>query len=98
MFATKKVLGAALVAATLVTSVAATTAPALAGPHHHHHGNAWGWGVGGFATGLVLGSALAPRPAYAETVYVEPVRRCEIVDRVNRHGEVIGTRKICRYE
>lgn len=97
MFATKKILGAALVAATLVTSVAATTAPALAGPHHHH-GNAWGWGVGGFATGLVLGSALAPRPAYAETVYVEPVRRCEIVDRVNRHGEVIGTRKICRYE
>ena len=96
MFA-KKILTAALVAATLATTGAASTAPAFAGPHHHHHGG-WGWGVGGLATGLVIGSALASRPAYAAPVYAEPVRRCEIVERVNRWGEVIGTRKICRYE
>ena len=95
MFA-KKILTAALLAATLATAGAASTAPALAGPHHHHGG--WGWGVGGLATGLVIGSALASRPAYAEPVYAEPVRRCQIVERVNRWGEVIGTRRVCRYE
>lgn len=26
------------------------------GYHHHHHG--WGWGVGGFAAGLVTGSLI----------------------------------------
>ena len=95
MFAPKKILTAALVAATLTVAGAASTAPAMAGPwHHHHHG--WGWGAGGLAAGLVIGSAIASRPAYAATVYDEPVRRCQIVERVNRWGEVIGTRRVCR--
>jgi hypothetical protein len=89
----RKIITAALVAATLAGAAATTTAPAFAGGHHHH-GN-WGWGVGGLAAGLVIGSALSSGPAYAEPVYVEPVRRCEIVDRVNRWGEVIGSRRVC---
>ena len=95
MFAPKKILTAAVVATTLVVAGAATTGSAMAGPwHHRHHG--WGWGAGGLAAGLVIGSALASRPAYAATVYEEPVRRCQIVERVNRWGEVIGTRRVCR--
>ena len=90
----RKILTAALVAATLAGAAATTTAPAFAGPHHHHHGN-WGWGVGGLAAGLVIGSALSSSRTYDEPVYVEPVRRCEIVERVNRWGEVIGTRRVC---
>ncbi len=95
MFTAKSLTAAALVAATVATATVAGSTPVLAGPHHHHHG--WGWGVGGFATGLVIGSAMGSRPAYAEPLYAEPVRRCEIVERVNRWGEVIGTRRICRY-
>jgi len=89
MSTSKKLLTAALVALTVAGAGVASTGTAQAGPWHHHHG--WGWGVGGFATGLVVGSALAARPVYAE-----PVRRCETVERVNRWGEVIGTRRVCR--
>lgn len=96
MFTAKKILTAALVAATVATASLATSAPAMAGPWKHHHHNGWGWGAGGLAAGLVIGSALASRPAYGEPVYVEPVRRCATVERLNRWGEVIGTRRVCR--
>ena len=96
MSTSKKILTAALVALTVTTAGIASAGSAFAGPHHHRHG--WGWGAGGLAAGLVIGSALASRPAYAEaeTVYAEPVRRCTTVERVNRWGEVIGTRRVCR--
>ena len=92
MFASKKILTAALVALTLAGAGVASTGSAEARGWRHHHG----WGLGGLATGLVIGSALASRPAYAEPVYVESARRCFRVERTNRWGEVIGTRKVCR--
>lgn len=98
MFAAKKILTAALVAVTVATAGVASTAPAMAGPWHHRHHGGWGWGAGGLAAGLVIGSALASRPAHAEPVWVEPVRRCTRVERLNRWGEVIGTRRVCSYE
>lgn len=100
MFQSKKILTAALVATTIAVAGVASVGTAQAFPppyphHHHHHGGpAWGWGVGGLATGLVIGSALAARPV----AYEEPVRRCMIVERVNRWGDVVGTRRVCRYE
>ncbi len=100
MFQSKKILTAALVATTIAVAGVASVGTAQAFPpphphHHHHHGGpAWGWGVGGLATGLVIGSALAQRPV----AYEEPVRRCMIVERVNRWGDVVGTRRVCRYE
>ena len=90
MTTSKKILTAALVALTVATAGVAGTGAAQAGPWHHHHGG-WGWGAGGLATGLILGSALASRPVYAE-----PVRSCTLVERVNRFGEVVGTRRVCR--
>ncbi len=91
MSTSKKILTAALVALTVAAGSLATSGAAEAKPWHHHHG--WGWGAGGLAAGLVIGSALASRPVYAE-----PVRRCTLVERVNRYGEVIGTRRVCTYE
>ena len=96
MSTTRKILTAALVAVTVAAGSLAASGSAEAKPWHHHH-NGWGWGAGGLAAGLVIGSALASRPAYAES-YVEPVRRCTLVERVNRWGEVIGTRRVCTYE
>ena len=96
MFASKKILTAALVALTLAGAGAASTGSAQAGGWHHHHGHRAAWGIGGLATGLVIGSALASRPAYAAPVDVESARRCFWVERTNRWGEVIGTRKVCR--
>ena len=95
MSTTRKILTAALVAVTVAAGSLAASGSAEAKPWHHHHG--WGWGAGGLAAGLVIGSALASRPAYAES-YVEPMRRCTLVERVNRWGEVIGTRRVCTYE
>ncbi len=94
MSTSKKILTAVLVALTVATSGVASIGTAEAAPwhhRHHHRGHGWGWGAGGLATGLIIGSAIASQPAYAE-----PVRRCHRVERVNRFGEVIGTRRVCR--
>ncbi len=98
---TRKILTAALVALTLAGAAVGSTGSAQAGPWHGSHGGhgfhgghggrGFGWGVGGLATGLVIGSVLASRSTYAE-----PVRSCTYVERLNAYGEVIGTRKICR--
>ncbi|MDK9697832.1 MAG: hypothetical protein OEL76_15740 [Siculibacillus sp.] len=95
MSTSKKILTAALVALTVATAGVASTGSAEAAPwhHRHHRHGGWGWGAGGLATGLIIGSAIASRPVYAE-----PVRRCTLVERVNRFGEVIGTRRVCTYE
>ena len=90
MFASKKILTVALTALTIgVGSLAATGSAQAGGWHHHHRG--MGWGLGGLATGLVVGSMIASRPV----VYAEPAVSCYRAARVNRFGEVIGTRRVC---
>jgi hypothetical protein len=44
--------------------------------------------------GLLAASASS---AYAEPAYEDdvPVRRCELVERLNRFGEVVGHRRVC---
>lgn len=95
MFTARKIFTTVLVALTVATAAVSSTGTAQAGGfgHHGHHGRHghWGWGAGGLATGLIIGSTLGAR-----TVYAEPVRRCVIVERTNRWGEVVGTRKVCR--
>lgn len=90
-----KTAAVVLTAVTLATATLASTAPASAGPwHHHHHG--YGWGAGGLAAGLLVGGLIASQ---AQPVYESaPVRRCYTVDRLNRWGDVIGTRRVCRIE
>jgi hypothetical protein len=94
MSTVRSILSATLVAATLSAATLGLSAGAFAGPPpppppHHHHGPGWGWGLGGLAAGVMLGSALAPRPVYAAPI------RCTVVERVNRYGQVIGTRRVC---
>ncbi|MDR6869449.1 hypothetical protein J2Y55_005649 [Bosea sp. BE125] len=90
----KKTATAALAALTLSTAILAGAGSAEAYPRHR------GWGVGaGIVGALAVGGLLAASAnrAYAEPVYEEdaPVRRCEMVERVNRFGEVTGYRKVC---
>ena len=64
-------------------------------PRYRH-----GWGVGaGIVGALAVGGLLAASAgnAYAAPAYDddEPVRRCDMVERVNRFGEVVGYRKVC---
>ena len=93
----RKTVTATLAALTVATTLAASGAEA--GPLHRRHG----WGVGaGIVGALAVGGLLAASAsrAYAEPVYDEdaPVRRCEMVERVNRFGEVVGYRKVCRLD
>ncbi|SFI46159.1 hypothetical protein SAMN05216304_102858 [Bosea sp. OK403] len=90
----KKTVTAALAVLTLSTAILAGAGSAQAYPRHR------GWGVGaGIVGALAVGGLLAASAnrAYAEPVYEEdaPVRRCEMVERVNRFGEVVGYRKVC---
>ena len=96
MSTAKTFAAAALVAATLVGTLATPAAAAPPFPHPHHHHDGWGWGAGGLAAGLVIGSAIAA--SSTARAYEEPVRRCMIVERVNRWGDVVGTRRVCRWE
>jgi hypothetical protein len=84
----KKTLLAALAAVTLVGATLASTSDSEA--------RRWGRGFGiGLGIGLI-GTAIA-HGAYAhdydEGVYY--VRKCRYVERYNRHGDYIGTRRIC---
>ena len=92
----KKTATAALAALTLSTAILVGAGSAEAYTRHRGHG----WGVGaGIVGALAVGGLLAASAnrAYAEPVYEEdaPVRRCEMVERVNRFGEVVGYRKVC---
>lgn len=92
----KKSMTAALAALTLGTAILASAGGAEARPRHR--GPHWGVGagiVGALAVGGLI--AASASSAYAEPVYEEdaPVRRCDLVERVNRFGEVIGHRKVC---
>lgn len=87
----KKASAATLAALVLATTLAASGAEARPRFHRGH-----GWGIGAGIAALAVGGLLASR-AYAEPVYEEdaPVRRCDMVERVNRFGEVVGYRKVC---
>lgn len=91
----KKSVTAALAALTLGTAILASAGGAEARPRHR--GPHWGVGagiVGALAVGGLL--AASASSAYAEPVYEDaPVRRCDLVERVNRFGEVVGYRKVC---
>jgi hypothetical protein len=88
--ATKKSAVLALAIMTLGTAAMATGAEAR--PRH-----GWGWGAGALAGGLVIGSMIAASRAHAEPVYEEDeAPRCFTVERFNRHGDVIGHRRVCR--
>lgn len=67
-------------------------------PHPHHHHGGWGPAAIGLATGLVVGGIVASsQPSGVVTVYDdEPVTRCRRIERLNRWGEVIGWRRVCR--
>jgi len=78
----RKIALSTLAALTLATTLAATTAEA----RPRHRGMHWGVGAG-----IAAGSH-----AYAAPVYgYEPERRCDLVERVNRFGEVVGYRRVC---
>ncbi|CAN1561255.1 hypothetical protein MCEMSEM23_02675 [Rhabdaerophilaceae bacterium] len=92
MTSVKKTAAFALTALTLATAALASTG-AEARPRH------WGLGaavIGGLAVG---GLIAASNRAYAGPVYEEeaPVRRCALVERLNRFGEVV-VRRVCRTE
>jgi hypothetical protein len=84
---------ATLALAALALGSAAFASAAEARPRH------WGYGAAALAGGLVLGSVLAGSAARSAPVYVEDdeaPRRCYTVERVNRYGDVIGLRRVCR--
>jgi len=85
----KKTATAALPALTLSTAilVSAGSAEARSRFHRRH----------GIGLGIAGALAASSRSADAESAYDydEPVRRCDMVERVNRFGEVVGYRKVC---
>ena len=88
---------ATLAALTLATTLAATSAEA--GPRYWGH-RGYGWGAGAGIVGALAAGALvasATRPAYGGYYAHGPVRRCDMVERINRYGEVVGYRRVCGY-
>ncbi|MBX9911276.1 MAG: hypothetical protein K2Z25_21545 [Beijerinckiaceae bacterium] len=87
----RKIALSTLAALTLATTLAATAAEA----RPRHRGMHWGVGAG-IAALAVGGLIAAGSHAYAAPVYgYEPERRCDLVERVNRFGEVVGYRRVC---
>ncbi len=58
-----------LIAAAAATLAVASITPASADDWHHHGYNGWAVGAAGLATGLIVGSAIASQPRYAEPGY-----------------------------
>ena len=90
----KKSAIAALAALTLSTAMLAAAGSAEARPRHRGVGIGLGI-VGALAVGGLI--AASQRPAYAESAYGydEPAPECELVERLNRHGEIVGYRQVC---
>ncbi len=87
----RKIALSTLAALTLATTLAATAAEA----RPRHRGMHWGVGAG-IAALAVGGLIAAGSHAYAAPAYgYEPERRCDLVERVNRYGEVVGYRRVC---
>jgi len=88
----QKITLSALAAATLATAMISTAPKA----HAADPGAIFAGAVIGGAAGLIVGSALAPRPVYVEREHYEPTRRvCERRERFNHFGEFIGYKKVC---
>ncbi len=91
----RKSMAATLAAFTLGTALLASAGGAEARPRYRGPY----WGVGAGIVGAAVGGLLAASAgrAYAEPVYEEdaPVRRCELVERINRFGDVVGHRRVC---
>lgn len=91
-----KSMTATLAALTLGTAILAGAGGAEARPRYR--GPHWGVGAG-IVGALAVGGLLAASAgrSYAEPAYEEdaPVRRCELVERINRFGEVVGHRRVC---
>lgn len=88
-----KTAAATLAALTLASTLAVGSAEAR--PRWHR---GYGWGIGAGVVGALAAGALvaaASRPAYG--YYYGPARRCDMVERVNRFGEIVGYRRICGY-
>lgn len=91
MTSIRKAYAVTLAALVLATTLAAASAEARP---RFHRGHAWGVGAGiaALAVGGLLASRAYAGPGYG---YDEPVRRCDMVERLNRFGEVVGYRKVC---
>lgn len=88
----QKITLAALATATLATA-AISTAPKA---HAFDTGAIVTGAVIGTAAGLIVGSAMAPRPVYVEREDYVPTRRvCERRERFNQWGEFVGYKKVC---
>ncbi len=90
----RKATAATLAALTLSAALLAAAGSAEA-RSRFHRGHGIGLGiVGALAVGGLI--AASQRHAYAEPAYgYAPVRECELVERLNRYGEVVGYRKVC---
>jgi len=85
---------AALTALTLGTTLSATSAEA-----GYWGRRGYGWGAGAGIVGAIAAGAIiagATRPAYGYSGYYGG-RSCEMVERINRYGEVVGYRRVCGY-
>jgi hypothetical protein len=92
----RKTVTATLAALTLATTVIASGAEAR--PRWGYGYGHRGWGVGAGVVGALAAGAIiagATRPAYG--YYAAPVRSCDMVERFDRWGNVIGYRRVCGY-
>ncbi len=95
----RKTTTAALAALTLAASLMATGAEARPRWGYGYYGHR-GWGVGAGVAGAIAAGALiagAARPAYGYGYYAAPVRSCDLVERLDRWGNVVGYRRGCGY-
>lgn len=91
----KTIATGTLAALTLATTLAATSAEARPRYWGYGRGPAIGAGiVGALAAGALVAAATRPAYAYSDYGYA-PVRQCDMVERINRYGEVVGYRRVC---
>ncbi|WP_377841237.1 hypothetical protein [Bosea sp. UC22_33] len=94
----RKTVTATLAALTLATTFAASGAEAR--PRWGYGYGHRGWGVGAGVVGAIAAGAIiagATRPAYGYGYYAAPARSCDLVERFDRWGNVIGYRRVCGY-
>ena len=98
----RKTVLATLAAATLATTFIASGAearPRWGYGYGYGYGHR-GWGVGAGVVGALAAGAIiasAARPAYGYGYYARPVRSCDMVERLDRWGNVVGWRRVCGY-
>jgi hypothetical protein len=93
----RKTLTATLAAVTLATTLIASGAEARP---RWHRGYGWGVGagvVGALAAGAIIAGATRPAYGYGYDDAPAPVRSCDLVERFDRWGNVIGYRRVCGY-